>query len=133
MKLFHTDIRIFAITAVLHHSSAANASPRKQNLPTTDIQPFYGSLDFVLDNPGELVQEETFTYSHQSWSSIILYLHPPSTMIHGILSVQFTCLTVFFPISLQVFFGLSLGLTPATSYSILFLTIFHNQYLAMHC
>jgi len=33
-------------------------------------QPFYGSLDFVRDNPGELVPEETFTHSHISWSSI---------------------------------------------------------------
>ena len=37
-------------------------------------QPFYGSLDFVRDNPGELVPEETFTHSHLSWSSIIPYL-----------------------------------------------------------
>jgi len=45
---------------------------------------------------GELVPEETFTHSHLSWSSIIPYLLPPSFTIHGILAVQFTCLTVFF-------------------------------------
>jgi len=28
----------------------------------THTQPFYGSLDFVQDNPGELVPEETFTH-----------------------------------------------------------------------
>jgi len=28
----------------------------------------YDSLDFVRDNPGELVPEETFTHSHSSWS-----------------------------------------------------------------
>ena len=33
---------------------------------------------------------------HLLWWSIIPYLHPPSFMIHGILLVQFTCLTVFF-------------------------------------
>jgi len=59
-------------------------------------QPFYGSLDYVQDNPCEPVPEETFTHSHLSWSSIIPYRLPPSITIHGILSVQFTCLTVFF-------------------------------------
>ena len=59
-------------------------------------QPFYGSLDFVRDNPSEPVPEETFTHSHISWSSIVCYLLPPSITIHGILPVQFTCLTFFF-------------------------------------
>ena len=62
----------------------------------THTQPFYGSLDFVQDSPGEMVPEETFTHLHLSWSSVIPYLLPPSVMIHGILSVQFTCLIVFF-------------------------------------
>jgi len=53
-------------------------------------------VDFVLDNPGEPVPEETFTHSRLSWSSIILYLLPSPITIHGILPVQFTCLTVFF-------------------------------------
>ena len=57
---------------------------------------FYGSLDFVRHNPGELVPGETFTHWHLSFSSIIPYLLPPSFMIHGILLVQFTCLAVFF-------------------------------------
>jgi len=52
----------------------------------THSQLFYGSLDFVQDNPGEPVPEETFTYSHLSWSSIISYLLPSSV----------TCLTVLF-------------------------------------
>jgi len=62
----------------------------------THTQPFYGSLDFVRDNPGEPVPEETFTHSHQSWSSVIPYLLPPSMTICGILPVQFTCPIVFF-------------------------------------
>jgi len=37
-------------------------------------QPFYGSLDFVWDNPGQPVPEETFTHSHLSRSSISLIL-----------------------------------------------------------
>jgi len=96
----------------------------------TNTQPFYGSLDFVWDNPGEPAPKETFTHSHLFWSSIILYLLHPSIAIHGILSVQFTCLPVFFCISLQVFFDLPLGLAPSTSYSIYFfsqsLSSFHN-------
>jgi len=53
-------------------------------------------MDFVLDNPGELVPEETFTHSHLAWSSIIPYLLLSSTMIHGILPVQSMHLTMFF-------------------------------------
>jgi len=59
-------------------------------------QPFYGSLNSVRDNLSEPVPEETFTHSHLSWPSVIPYLLPPSIMIHGILPVQFMCLTVFF-------------------------------------
>ena len=69
----------------------------------THTQPFYGSMDFVRNNPGELISEETFTHSHLSWSSIVPYPLPPSNTIHGILSVQSTCLAVFSTISLQVF------------------------------
>ena len=47
--------------------------------------------------------EETFTHSHLSWTSIIPYLLPPCVMICGILSVQFTCLAVFFSLSLSKF------------------------------
>jgi len=62
----------------------------------THTQPLCGSLDFVRNNLGEPVPEETFTHSHLSWSPVIPYLLPPSIMIHGILPVQFTCLSVFF-------------------------------------
>jgi len=63
---------------------------------TLSIQTFHGSLDFIRDNPGEPVPEEAFIHSHQSWSSIIPYLLPPFFAIHGILLVQFKCLTAFF-------------------------------------
>ena len=43
-------------------------------------------------------------------------------MIHSILPVQFTCLTVFCTTSLQVVFGKPLGLAPSTSYSMHFFT-----------
>ena len=60
----------------------------------THTQPFYGYVDFVPDNPGELIPEETFTHSHSSWSSIVPYLlHPSTTIRRGILSVQPTRLS----------------------------------------
>jgi len=62
----------------------------------TYTQPFYGSLDFVWENLGEPVPEETFTHSYLSWSSFIPYLLPPSITIHGILPVQLMRLAVFF-------------------------------------
>jgi len=72
-------------------------------VPVPPTQPFYSSTDFVRDNPGEPVPEETFTHLHLSWSSIVPYLLHPSTTIHGILSVQSTHLTIFFPQSLSKF------------------------------
>jgi len=53
----------------------------------TDHTTVYVSLDFVRDNPGEPVPEETFAHSHLSGSSIIPYLLPPTNMIHGKLCV----------------------------------------------
>jgi len=47
---------------------------------------------FVRDYPDEPVPEETFTHSHLFWSSIIFYLLPLSTTIHGLFPVKFTCL-----------------------------------------
>ena len=79
-------------------------------------------MDFVLDNLGELVPEETFIHSYLSWSSIVPYLLLPSNTIQGILPVQSMRLTVFSTISLQVFFGQPLGLEPSTTYSIHFFT-----------
>ena len=76
---------------------------------------------FVRDYPCEPLPEETFTHSHLSWSSIILYQLPPSTTIHSDLPVQFSCFTIFCTTSLQVF-GLTLDLAPSTSYSIHFFT-----------
>jgi len=55
------------------------------NITHTHIQPFYGFLDFVRDNPREPVPEETFTDSYLLWSSIIPYLLPPSIMIHYVI------------------------------------------------
>jgi len=51
-------------------------------------------MAFIRDNPSRLVPEETLTHSHPTWSSDILYHLPPFTMIHGILFVHFTCMTI---------------------------------------
>jgi len=40
-------------------------------------------MDFVRENPGEPVPEETFTHSHVLCSSVIPYLLHPFTTIHG--------------------------------------------------
>ena len=79
-----------------HYPSWNNSTHMHTHTHThTHTQLFFSSLDSVWDNPGEPVPEETFTHSHLSWSSVIPYLLPPSIMIHGILPVQFTCLTAW--------------------------------------
>jgi len=85
-------------------------------MTTIIILSFHGPLSGTT---GELVSEETFTLSHLSWSSIVLYLLPPSTAIHSIHSVQFTCLTVFLHDLSPSPLG-PLGLASSTSYSIHF-------------
>jgi len=90
--------------------------------PTTKTTIILWLSGLYLGQPGEPVPEETFTHSHQSWSSIILYLLLPSFTIHGIHLVQFTCLTVFFHNLCPSFLGLLVGLAPSTSCSIHFFT-----------
>jgi len=48
----------------------------------------------IRDNPGRPVPEETFNCSHPSWSTYFLYHLSPFAMVHGILFIQLTCLTV---------------------------------------
>ena len=62
---------------------------------------------FIRDYPGEPVPEETFTHSHLSCASAILYQLPPSTTIHGILPLNLRAWQ-----SMQVLFGLPVGLEP---------------------
>jgi len=41
----------------------------------THTQPFYGSMEFVRDNPGEPVPEETFThYTHLSFLKFSIFV-----------------------------------------------------------
>ena len=77
----------------------------------------------VRDYPGEPVPEETFTHSHLSCSSVILYQLPPSITIHSILPSQYLrAWQSFCTTSNQDLFGLPLGLEPSASYSIYFFT-----------
>jgi len=70
-----------------------NSSHYFATLPHTTISRLSG---LCPRQPGEPIPEETFTYSHQPWSTVIPFLLPPSITIHGILPVQFMCLTIFF-------------------------------------
>jgi len=67
------------------------------------LQPFYSSLDFVRNNPGEPVPEETFTLSHLSRSSIIPYLLFPFITTHGILQFNSHAWQSFWTICLPSF------------------------------
>jgi len=76
------------------------------------LQLFYSSLDFILDNPGEPVPEETFIRLRLSWSSIIpcLLLHLLQSMTSSLFNL--CAWQPFSTIYVQVFFGLPLGLAP---------------------
>jgi len=79
---------------------------------------FYGSLDFVWDNPGEPVPEETFTHPCLLWSSVIPYLL--RSMASSLINLH--AWQSFSTIFVQVLFGLPLGLASSTSHSIHFFT-----------
>ena len=55
-------------------------------------QPFNGRLSGTT-RVGRY-QNKTFTRSHPSWSTYFLYHLSPFATVHGILSIQLTCLTV---------------------------------------
>ena len=51
-------------------STPSRSAIRPFRLSLGNTQPFYGSVEFVRENPGEPVPEETFThYSHRSHQS----------------------------------------------------------------
>jgi len=84
-------------------------------------QPFYGSMDFVWDNPGETVPETFTHYTHHSHQSpLICFLHLLRSMTSSLFNLR--AWQSFSTISLQVFFALPLGLVPSTSYFIHFFT-----------
>jgi len=94
------------------------------------LQPFYGSLDFVMDYLGEpLLKKHSPTHTYPDHQSSF-FLLPPSMAIYGLLTLQFTCLTVILHNLCPSLLYLPLGLASFTSYSIhLFtksLSSFHN-------
>ena len=75
------------------------------------------SLDFIQDNPGEPVTEKNI--QPLTLTPIVVISHPLSAYsiylrytACPLFNLQFMCQTVFFTISLQVFFGPALGLAP---------------------
>jgi len=96
----------------LHKSTCVSQHPQ---LTTQQLllQPLYGPL------PGTTRvswYQKKHSPTHLSWSSSNLYQLLPSTTFHSILPVQITCLTIFCTTSLQVLFGLPLGLDHHTPY-----------------
>ena len=106
-------------TALLSHTLSnwhGTDAPRLQHTTTTDNVTIQLLTDAILVNKQTNARmhahththtqpvnglclglpKGTFSDSHQSWSSNIFYQLPPSTMIHSILLVQLTCLTVIF-------------------------------------
>ena len=105
VQLFKNKNTFVTLEVILILAYAEMASDLAKGLPSkkflgcyiktflqTQQQLFY---DLCLGLPGWAGTKITFTHSHLSWSSTILCLFPPSTMIHSIITVQFTCLTVF--------------------------------------
>jgi len=85
MDYISTDFALIAkVVFLLQHGQTDKQTDSQMQLITSPphTQPFYGSLDFVRDNLGEPVPEETFTHSHLLWSSVVPYLLRPSSMIH---------------------------------------------------
>jgi len=97
--------------ATLHHNTTHQIQC-DQTLRQQQQQPFYGSVEFVRENPGEPVPEE-----HSPTTLIVVINHPYQLSLFNPRALQ-----SFSTICLQVFFGLPLGLVPSTSYSIHFLT-----------
>ena len=86
-------------------------------------------MDFVRDNPGEPVPEETFTHSHLSWSSVVPYLLHPSTAIQGIPPVQ--C-RVKMKKDIHVYSGLYFDMFLAGVYPAYKLIFRSNSWLSFH-
>ena len=87
--LIHKYLRYPDVDGIKICNSCFLSEPYQTTTATTVLPPF------DWDDTGEPVPEETFTNSHLSWSSTILYKLSLSTTIYSILPVQFTCLTVF--------------------------------------
>jgi len=110
----------------LQHS-ATNRKKWKTNLkPVNKHSKLKLNLKFIIK--GELLGCSTATIHKSYWAIMnvrkhtIIYHTHTRMHAHKHTPVQSTRLTIFFTISVQVFFGLPLGLAPSTSYSIHFFT-----------
>jgi len=112
------DVSVILGGAFTVHCHPPAQQPRKSQTTHTHTQPFNGLCPRLSGWAGT---RRNITLSHPSWLSDILYQLSLSTTIHCILLVQFTCFTEYFSTtSLQVLFGLTLGLRPSASYFIHF-------------
>jgi len=85
-----------SLSALTQLGLAAMAFDHLSRRFSTRTQPTTTILQsFVQDYLGYPVSEETFTHSHLSWSSTVLYQLFPSSMIRCILPVHFMCLIAF--------------------------------------
>jgi len=88
-------------------------SGRASSTTTTGTKLFYGPFSRTTRVSW---YQKKHSPTHLCWLSTILYQFIPSTVIHSILPVQFTCLTIF----LHNLSRGPLGLEFSTSYSIHF-------------
>ena len=69
-RTVYDNIKCFEVKVSMHQGSALSQLLFVIVTEATHTQPFYGSVEFVRENPGEPVPEETFThYSHRSHQS----------------------------------------------------------------
>ena len=96
-----------------------NMENRGMRATQTHTQPFYSSLDFVWVSRYQKNHSPSHTYrGHQL--SHISFIHLIWSMASALFNLR--AWQSFTTISLQVFFGLPLGVDPSTSYSIHFFT-----------
>jgi len=89
-----------------HYLSTAATNNHQHPCTHTHTQPFYGSQQFVFDNPVKPVPEETFTHSHIHTyhglqSSLICFLHLLRSTASSLFSVH--AWQSFYRIHLQSF------------------------------
>jgi len=80
MMLVLCDMSVISVYRYLQHDMLTAYQLYTRTHAHT--QPFHGSMDFVRDNLGEPVPEETFTHSHLSWSSIYYNPWHPLCSVH---------------------------------------------------
>ena len=98
--VIHAGLHLHTTCIITSHTALALISDVHSH---THTQPFYDSVEFVWDNPGEPVPEVTFTHSHSSWSSII-----PICFLH---LLRHMASSIFNPRALQSFSTMSLSLS----------------------